>query len=140
VARQITGASRYCTLVTLGRKHEPQARIVDPTLPDASFEVYFATNPRSRKVDEIRKDPRVTLLYFDPSALAYVTVIGHALEVQGTLKADHYKREWQGFFSLDRPDSYTLYRIVPSRVEVVSPKDGLSGNPITWRPETVDFK
>jgi hypothetical protein len=82
----------------------------------------------------------VTLLYFDPAALAYVTVVGRALEVKGAAKTSRYKPEWQGFFSLDRPESYSLYRIVPSRLEVVSPRDGLSGDPTTWHPETVDFK
>ena len=140
VARRIMSASRYCTLVTLGPKHEPQARIVDPMEPNASFEVYIATNPRSRKVDEIRKDPRVTLLYFDPAAKAYATVIGRAVEVRGVLKTTQYKKEWQGFFSLDAPDSYTLYKVLPSRMEVVSPKDGLSGDPATWRPDILDLK
>jgi general stress protein 26 len=133
-------ASRYCTLVTLGPKHEPQARIVDPMEPGASFEVYIATNPRSRKVDEIRKDPRVTLLYFDPAAPGYATVIGRALEVKGALKTAHYKKEWLGFFARDSPDTYTLYKVLPSRMEVMSPKDGLSGDPVTWRPEIIDFK
>ena len=39
-----------------------------------------------------------------------------------------------------RDRSYTLYRIIPSRLEVVSAKDGLSGDPATWRPEIVDLK
>jgi general stress protein 26 len=133
-------ASRYCTLVTLGGKGEPQARIVDPMEPNASFEVYIATNPRSRKVGEIRKDPRVTLLYFDPAALAYATVIGRAVEVKGALKTAHYKKEWEGFFAREAPDTYTLYKVLPSRMEVTSPKDGLSGDPATWRPEIVYFK
>ncbi len=140
VARRIMNSSRYCTLVTLGPKHEPQARIVDPLEPNPSFEIYIATNPRSRKVDEIRKDPRVTLLYFDSAAKAYATVIGRAVEVKGALKTTHYKEEWQGFFSRDAPDTYTLYKVLPSRMEVVSPKDGLSGDPATWRPDIVDFK
>lgn len=140
VARKIMTAARYCTLVTLGEKNQPQARVVDPIEPDAALNVYIATNPRSRKVQEIRKDPRVTLLYFDTAREAYVTVIGRAEEVVGPAKAAHHKREWQDFFALEKPDSYTLYRIVPARVEMVSATDGLSGDPLTWRPEIVDLR
>lgn len=140
VARQIMAAARFCTLVTLGEAHQPQARIVDPTEPDEAMTIYVATNPRSRKVGEIRKDPRVTLLYFDATRAAYVTLIGRAAEVTGPLKSSHHKADWETFFAIDQPDSYTLYRIVPSRIEVVSAKDGFGGDPTTWRPEVVTIK
>ena len=133
-------AARYCSLVTLGEKNQPQARIVDPLEPDDAFSVYIATNPKSRKVMEIRKDARVTLLYFDAARLAYVTLIGRASEVKGPQKSAHRKSDWNGFFAADKPDSYTLYRVVPARIEITSAKDGLSGDAVTWRPEIVEFK
>lgn len=139
VARQIMSAARYCSLVTIGDRGAPQARIVDPLEPDASLAIHIATNPASRKVAEIARDPRVTLLYFDPARLAYVTVIGTAAEVKGSEKSERYKKEWEGFFSRARPDTYTLYRIVPSRIEVVSARDGLKGDAATWRPEIIDL-
>jgi len=140
IARQIMGGARFCTMVTVGELGQPQARVVDPLDPDPALVVYVATNPLSRKVGEIRKDPRVTLLYFDPARSAYVTLIGRAAEVPNPEKAAHRKKDWDAFFPADKPDAYTLYRIVPSRVEVVSAKDGLSGDPATWRPEIVDLK
>ncbi len=140
VARQIMTAARFCTLVTLGEAHQPQARIVDPIQPDEALTVYVATNPRSRKVEEIRKDSRVTLLYFDTTRTAYVTLIGRATEVTGALKSSHYKPDWAAFFAIDKPETYTLYKIVPSRAEVVSAKDGFGADPTTWRPEIVSIK
>lgn len=140
VARELMLGARFCTLVTLGDLGEPQARIVDPLEPDAAFMVYVATNPLSRKVAQIRKDPRVTLLYFDAARSAYVTLIGRATEVTGAEKRAHHKKDWEAFFPAGKPESYTLYRIIPSRLEVVSAKDGLSGDPATWRPEIVDLK
>lgn len=139
VARKIMTAARYCTMVTMG-ENEAQARIVDPIEPDAAFVVHVATNPRSRKVRELRADSRVTLLYFDTERLAYVTVVGRATEVEDALKPSHYKKEWEGFFHRGQPATYVLHRIVPTRLEVVSPKDGLSGDPVTWKPEIVDLK
>lgn len=140
VARRIMLAARFCSLVTVGSDGAAQARIVDPTEPDASLTIYVATNPRSRKVAEITKDPRVTLLYFDTVRLAYVTVIGRASEVSGSEKGGHYKKEWDGFFARDKPDTYTLYRILPSRIEVVSAQDGLAGDTATWQPEILELK
>ncbi len=140
IARQIMGGARFCAMVTIGGLGQPQARVVDPLDPDPALVVYVATNPLSRKVGEIRKDPRVTLLYFDPARSAYVTLIGRAAEVPNPDKAAHRKPDWDAFFPAAKPEAYTLYRIVPSRVEVVSAKDGLSGDPATWRPEIVDLK
>ncbi len=139
IARQIMGGARFCTMVTIGDLGQPQARVVDPLEPDSALTVYVATNPLSRKVGEIRKDARVTLLYFDPARSAYVTLIGRAAEVPNLEKAAHRKKDWDAFFPAKKPDAYTLYRIVPSRVEVVSAKDGLSGDPATWRPEIIDL-
>lgn len=139
IARQIMSGARFCALVTVGDLGQPQARIVDPLEPDPALVVYVATNPLSRKVGEIRKDPRVTLLYFDPARSAYVTLIGRAAEVPNPEKAAHRKKDWETYFPAARPDAYTLYRIKPTRVEVVSAKDGLSGDPATWRPEIVDL-
>ena len=140
VARRIMSAARFCSLVTIGDQGAPQARIVDPLEPDASLTIYVATNPRSRKVSEITRDSRVTLLYFDTVRLGYVTVIGRASEVTGSEKRGHYKKDWEGFFARNQPETYTLYRIVPSRMEVVSAQDGLTGDTATWRPEILDLK
>lgn len=140
VARQVMASARFCTFVTIGGDGHPQARVVDPLDPDPNLNVYVATNPRSRKVEELRKDTRVTLLYFDAARSAYVTLIGRAVLVTGVEKAAHHKKDWQRFFALDKPDTYTLYRVVPSRLEVVSARDGLSGDPATWRPAIVDLK
>ena len=140
VARDIIKSARFATFATSATSGGPQARIVDPLGPDASFTIYVATNPRSRKVAEVTKDPRVALLYFDPARPGYVTVIGRASEVTGTQKSAHHKQEWQAFFPLEKPDSYSLYRVVPTRIEVVSAPDGLAGDPLTWRPEIALIK
>ena len=140
VARQIMIGARFCTMITIGDLGQPQARVVDPLEPDPAFVVYIATNPLSRKVAEIRRDPRVTLLYFDAARSAYVTLIGRAALVPGAEKARRRKKDWDEFFPASRPEAYALYRIIPSRVEVVSARDGLSGDPSTWRPEIAELK
>lgn len=133
-------AARFASLATTGPDGRVQARIVDPLPPTVAMEVYFATNPKSRKVGEIARDPRVTLLYFDATTMAYVTLIGDASPVIGAARAGHYKDDWSAFFPRDKPESWALYRVRPTRLEIVSAADGLSGDGLTWRPDSVDLR
>ncbi len=87
-ATDIVQKARYCTLVTIGEDGHPQARIVDPLGPDASFTMWIATNPLTRKVAQIRRDPRVTLLCFDAATSSYITVLGRG--------SDRHRRRREG--------------------------------------------
>ena len=48
----------YCTFITIGEDGQPQARIVDPTLPDSNLTIWIGTNSLTRKVNHIRRDPQ----------------------------------------------------------------------------------
>ncbi len=139
-AKAIMQTARYCTLITIGPDGQPQARIVDPFVPDADLTIWIATNPLTRKVKEIRLDPRVTLMYFSAATFEYVTVFATAaLDTDSLEKAGHWKAEWAGLYkNQNRGDDYVLLRVNPSRLEVVSQLRGLGNDPLTWRPVTVD--
>src|SRR5258705_11160656 len=64
-AREIMTTTRYCALITIDKSGRAQARTMDAFAPDEKMTVWFGTNPLSRKVFEIRRQPRVTLYYFD---------------------------------------------------------------------------
>lgn len=139
-ARELIAGAAYGTLITLGQDGHPQARTVDNFPPEADFTVWIGTNPRTRKVAEIRRDPRVTLHWFDPKRLGYVTLIGRARLVNdSTEKARRWKPEWAGFYP-DRNRDYLLVEVRPLRLEVVSPSQGITGDSLTWRPPTVDLR
>lgn len=87
-AREVMKQAHYCTLVTIGEEGQPQARIVDPSEPDQGFVVWLATKNATRKVAQLRKDSRATLLYFDQATLSYVTLLGGA-----TLVSDPVEKE-----------------------------------------------
>src|SRR5687767_964802 len=90
-AAEVMKLARYCTLVTVGLDGQPQARIIDP-LTGVGTSIWIATNPQTRKVQEIQRDSRVTLLFFNAAASEYVTVLGHAAVVtDSTTKAAHWK-------------------------------------------------
>ena len=140
-ATDIIRLARYGTLVTMGEDGRPQARIVDPFAPEADLTIWIATNPLTRKVQDIRRDPRVTLLYFNQARAEYVTVIGTArLETDPRQRAARWKAEWAGLYKDDnRGDDYVLLRVRPSRLEVSSVERGLRNDPTTWRPLIVDL-
>ncbi len=133
--------ARYATLVTLGPDGHPQARIVDPQAPDAAMIVWLGTNPATRKVSEIRRDSRVTLVYFDATSNEYVSLIGRADVVTAPAdKRRHWKPEWAPFYPRGAADEgYVLLRVTPSRLEIVSPRHKLINDSLTWRPVAVSL-
>lgn len=139
-ARGIIGAARYCGLVTVDDSGQPQVRTIDPFAPDKDMVIWFATNPKTRKVGQIEKDDRVALYYFDPQSLAYVTVIGTARLVNDAIeKKQRWKEGWEAFYP-DRGDSYLLVEVTPDRLEVVSTKMRVIGDSATWTPPIVEFR
>ena len=108
---------------------------MDPFPPEADMTIWMATNPASRKVEQIRNDSRVTVHYFDSAGLGYVSLMGEARIVEDhEEKARRWKSEWEAFYP-DRESSYILIEVRPNRLEVVSEKHGLSGDPVTWTPD-----
>jgi general stress protein 26 len=112
---------------------------MDAFAPEDDLTVWFGTNPNSRKVKEIQRDPRVTLYYFDPQAQGYVTLLGAARLVDdAAAKKTRWKREWEEFYP-DRDKGYLLIEVRPELIEVVSPKHGVVGSSEAWAPPAVQI-
>jgi general stress protein 26 len=138
-AREIISSTRYCALITLDSSGRPQARTVDPFAPDEDMKIWIGTNPRSRKVAELRRNRRVTLYYFDRDAEAYVSISGTARLVNDPKeKAKRWKKEWKEFYP-DRARDYLLIAVTPEKLELVNVKKGIVGDPVTWKPPSVVF-
>jgi general stress protein 26 len=135
-AFDVMTSARYCTLITIGEDGQPQARIVDPLISEAEGSIWVATNPQTRKVKEIAKDPRVTLLFFNAAAGEYVTVLAKATVVaDAARKAAHWKPEWKPFYAdQSRGPDFMLFEIRPLQLEVSSPRHQMVNDPQTWRP------
>ncbi|MEP6568166.1 MAG: pyridoxamine 5'-phosphate oxidase family protein [Acidobacteriota bacterium] len=138
-AREIMISARYCALITADSSGGSQARTLDPFAPDEHLVVWLGTNPRSRKVAAIRRNPHVTLYYFDRESQAYVAIYGIARLVNDPkLKLKWWKDEWLAFYH-DRAKDYLLIKVIPERLEVVSVSKGIVGDHQTWRPPAVTF-
>jgi general stress protein 26 len=139
-AREIMMTTRYCALITTDSSGRTHARTMDAFAPDEQMTVWLATNPRSRKVVEIRRHPHVTLYYFDRESQAYVSINGIARLVNdASEKARHWKDEWKAFYP-DREKDYSLIEVRPLKLEVVNTKAGIVGDARTWRPPSVSLK
>lgn len=139
-AREIMINARYCALITNDSAGGTHARTMDPFPPEADMTVWFGTNPRSRKVREIRRHPRVTLYYFVREDQAYVALTGTARLVNDPKeKANRFKDDWKAFYP-DRARDYLLIKVTPEKLEVVSVKKGIVGDARTWQTPTVFFR
>jgi general stress protein 26 len=138
-AREIMISARYCALITTDAAGRIHARTMDAFPPQDDMKVWFGTNPRSRKVQEIRRHPRVTLYYFVREDQAYVSVTGTARLVNNAReKATRFKDDWKTFYP-DRARDYILIKFTPEKLEVVSVKKGIVGSARTWQTPTVLF-
>ena len=139
-AMDVMNAARYCTLVTVGLNGHPQARVVDPHVA-GDRSLWVATNPRSRKVGEIKRDARVTLLCLDAAKGEYVTVQGRAKPVNdASVKAARWKADWQPFYKEGHAgEDFMLFEVRPSRFEVSAPRLGMANDPDTWRPVILEM-
>ena len=141
-AKDIMLLAKFSTLVTIGRDKQPQARIVEAFPPDSDLTVWIGTNVVTRKVDEIRHDKRVTLMYFSPATFEYVTILGTAVIDKDPLnKTAHWNAAWSSLYKdQNRGDDYVLLRVTPVRVEVISQQRGMRNDPKTWLPVILDLK
>jgi general stress protein 26 len=140
-AVDIMKAARQCTLITIGEDGQPQARIVEPLIA-ADGSIWIATNSLTRKVQEIKKDPRVTLMFFNAAASEYVAVLGRATLVSDPARrAAHWRAEWKPFYKDEhRGADFMLFEVRPHRLEVSSARHKMDNDPTTWKPVILDVR
>jgi general stress protein 26 len=138
-AREIIAAQTYCALVTIDETGRPQVRTMNPFPPEEDMSVWMATNTRSRKVREIRRDPRVALYYSNhATAIGYVQITGHAVLVDDKQEILKRKRAYwdQAFPGLQ---NLVLIKVVPERLDVLNYEAGVQADPETWRTPSVEL-
>jgi general stress protein 26 len=138
-AREIMAAQTYCALVTIDDTGRPQVRTMNPFPPDEGMVVWAATNTRSLKVQQIKRDPRVALYYADHAkATGYVTIHGRAALVDDMQEIVKRKRAyWDTAFPGLK--NLVLIKVVPERIDVISYARGANADPETWRPPFIEF-
>jgi general stress protein 26 len=134
--RTIMRADRYSFLVTLDKTGAPRARIMGAFEPDEAMTIWMATDPRTRKVAHLRRDPRAMMAYYDSKGGGYVTLSGRAEVVTDLAER---RRRWTPEFARFFPggpegDAFVLIRFTPSRIEAMSFSLGVATRPFEYAP------
>lgn len=139
-AREIIKSAGKVALITQDENGNPQIRTMDPFEPEADFTVWLATHPNTRKVQQVKNNPNVTLYYPDKMDKGYVVIHGRAELVNDQKEKDkRWKSEWKNFYA-NRTDAYLLIKVTPHYLELINYNRGISGDPKTWQPAMVRFK
>jgi general stress protein 26 len=118
--RRIVGEAKWAYLAT-SASDQPSVRPVS-TLVDEDLVCWIGTHACTRKVGQVKANPRVEMCFCTPEGRAHVRFSG-AMEIV----EDKQKKEW--FFSVreymasylsgpDDPD-YVLLRLTPDKIEVM---------------------
>ncbi len=137
--KEIISSVKYCALITIDSTGCADIRTLNPFPPEDDMSIWMATNSRSRKYNEIKKNPNVTLYYANHSkADGYVAIKGKAVLVNDTTEIMKRKRDyWVQAF----PDwkYLVLIKVIPERLEVINYKRKFNNSDVTWKVPAIDF-
>ncbi|HSO87648.1 MAG TPA: pyridoxamine 5'-phosphate oxidase family protein [Draconibacterium sp.] len=138
-ARDIISQTTYCGLVTIDLIGQPQVRTMNPFPVEDDLVIWFATSRDSRKVRELKNNPKVAVYFSNHnSAIGYVNISGKAEVIDDKELLQKKKRDyWEGIPNWK--DIFVLIKIVPDRLEVINYKHGLNNDPKTFKAPTVEF-
>jgi general stress protein 26 len=136
VAKATLDAAEFCFLTTQGESDPISTRLMQHFKPDADLTVWFGTSLTSRKVREIRRNPRVTVACADPQRPAYAVLVGSVTVEE---RAEQWRRYWRDDWQAFWPEGPTGRDYVPLRftceqVEVLSFAAGITPAPYGLRP------
>jgi len=137
----------FVGLVTVDESNRPRVRTVrafrlkQPTTARERFTVFILTRPSTRKVDQIAKNPLVTLYFNENQRAAYATIMGRATvhrdpknpRLRSFLDSATVHFFWPAF-----PRDFVMLEVTPDWLELIGP--GIWNDPNTWRPQAVVFE
>ena len=139
-ALEIIKTSKYCVLVSEGSDGYPNPRMMDPFPPDDKWIVWMGTNYKSRKVKEILNNNKISLYYESPGGDGYVILKGTgSVRNCQEEKLKYFKKGWKEFYPGNR-EGFTLIKFIAEKLEIVSYKNGLLGDKVTWEAPSVILK
>ncbi|MCK5157198.1 MAG: pyridoxamine 5'-phosphate oxidase family protein [Spirochaetales bacterium] len=120
IIKKVTEEIKQCTgtLITVGIDGYPRARVLEDHNPYKGFEFWFATNSRTRKIEEIENYPNVCI-YYQPSGMAgYISITGIA-KIRKDETARHFiwREEWSQYYNEPMSPDFIPIQIVPRSIE-----------------------
>ena len=138
-AQEIINETTYCGLVTIDSLGQPQIRTMNPFPVKDDFVIWFATSRTSRKVREIKNNPKVCVYFANHlTAKGYVNINGTASVIDNRELLIQMKRDyWNGIQGWQ--DKFVLIKIIPGSIEIINYKHGLNNDPDTFKAPTISF-
>lgn len=138
-AREIIMSTHYCALSTIDSTGQPHVRTMNPFPVNNEFITWFATSRTSRKVKELRSNPKVCVYYADHvNAKGYVSISGKAQVIDDKALLTSMKRDyWDGI--PDWQNKFVLIKIIPETMEVINYKHKLNNDPNTFKAPEIKF-
>ena len=136
-AKEIIASTHYCALATIDSAGQPQIRTMNPFPANDQLITWFATSRTSRKVAEIKKNPKVSVYYADHvMAKGYVSITGTAEVIDDKELLIKMKRDyWSGIPNWQ--EKFVLIKITPKTLEVINYKHGLNNDPETFKAPSI---
>lgn len=136
-AHEIINSSTYCGLVTVDSTGQPQVRTMNPFPSNDSLVVWFATSRSSRKVKELKNNPKVCVYFADhKEAKGYVNITGKAEVIDDIDLLKKMKRDyWEGMSNWQ--EIFVLIKIVPETIEVINYNHKLYNDPKTFKAPVI---
>lgn len=134
LARKLIGDVTFCVAVTQGTGGDANARIVQPRPLGDDWTVDVLTNRRCRKVREVKRTGRLTLLYQHDKDRSYVSLIGPAEIIDDV---DFKRSVWTEAHYRWNPggpeDPATIYlRLMTERIELWSAVHNVMPRPMGY--------
>lgn len=147
-ARALIAVDENAALVTVDAGGQPRVRTVrgflhemDPADPQRSLTVWIMTRLSTRKLDQVRRDPRVTLYFNDDASDCYLSIMGVAVVHTDPDNEDakaFYDQDYIDYFWPEFPSDFVMLQVRPHWIEFMGP--GVPNHPETWRPQAIDFR
>src|SRR4030042_1316215 len=138
-AHEIINETTYCGLVTIDSLGQPQIRTMNPFPVKDDFVIWFASSRTSRKVREIKNNPKVCVYFANHlTAKGYVNINGSASVIDNRELLIQMKRDyWSGIQGWQ--DKFVLIKIIPQSIEIINYKHGLNNDPNTFKAPCISF-
>ncbi|HVL70029.1 MAG TPA: pyridoxamine 5'-phosphate oxidase family protein [Vicinamibacterales bacterium] len=146
-ARALMERDGVVALATVDAGGQPRVRSVrafldpvDPARPASGFTVWILTRHTTRKVEQVRRHPQVTLYFNDDAGDSYASIMGTATvhtDPDHPAAKRHYDDELVKFFWPDFPRDFVMIEVRPRWLEFIGP--AAENDDRTWRPQAVVF-
>lgn len=118
-------------MTTLGRDGHMHSRPMATQKPQPDSPIWFVAAMETAKIEDLQKDPRINLAYYNPGSRAWVSLSGKArLDQDKTRIKQLWQEDWKIWFP-DGPEQpgLVLIHVNPETATYWEPEHGRVG---TW--------